>query len=144
MSVQGQDTGDARFEMVQGTRFMVFWTPGSTAAAFAEAPPPWADEELATSWCGGLIAGVSAHCDLCEAVALPLTGVRHSADGGVWGTRRVPHDPQCLFSAETINRLHAALQPPGWQELPVTETEIDLLADRLAELHLFNDIIGGQ
>lgn len=125
-----------RWELVPGTRFMTFYVPDPFVVAYGDAPPPYATEELASSMCGMLLAAIGAHCQLCEAVALP-----EESAGPAVVLRTIPHAPGCLFSAETIARLDAGCRPPGYEAPPVTDDEIELLGAALANLHVFHGLV---
>lgn len=131
-----------RWTLVPPTRWMTFYCADPFVVACAEAPPPYATQELAASWCGAQLAGVAAHCQLCEAVALEEGPVMR--EGAAAARRRVPHAPECLFSAETIARLDAGCRPAGYRAPPVTEEEIELLADAVAGIRNFHSLVSGQ
>lgn len=125
--------------LVPGTRFMTFYVADPFIVMYAEAPGPYATKELLTSWSGSQMAVLGLHCSLCEAVALPQQTEAVTEDAGVSAlSRTIPHAPECLFSAETIARLDAGCRPAGYEAAPVTEEELDLLADALATLHNFH------
>jgi hypothetical protein len=129
-----------RWDLVPGTRWMTFYVLDPFMVVYGDAPPPYATHELATSMCGMQIAAIGAHCALCEAVALPEEPV--AADGATTiVSRKIPHAPECLFSAETIARLDAECRPAGYQVPPVTEEEIDLLAEALGNVHKFHGLM---
>ena len=132
----GNAESQFRWELVPGTRWMTLYCADPFVVAYDEAPPPYATQDLGTSWCGSQMAALGAHCSLCEAVALPEELV-----GEAVVSRKVPHAPSCTFSAETIARLDAGCRPPGYQAPPVTDEEVELLATALAGLHKFHRLM---
>lgn len=109
-------------EQVEGTRWLVSHCSDPVFILVTPAPPPYASAELAAAMDGALEATIAGHCGRCEAVA---------EDDGLLPIRRsIPHAPWCAWSAETVDRLHAACRPPA---MPGGYSDADDEAERVCD-----------
>lgn len=104
---------DVIIEQVSGTRWVVAYHPSSPYIMFDPELPPYASPELAQARRDFLIAVVNRQCHHCGAVAVVPPNAKIYPEAPQKATTKVIHDPGCVCTEESLDRLEMECSPSG-------------------------------